>query len=64
MLTHADDSVREARNAAWDNSNAPRAAMGSNASWNNQSGYSKPVNAGKVDAYQMRKNQLASNVLD
>ena len=56
--------MREARNAAWDNTNAPRVAMGSNASWNAQAGFSKPVNSGKVDAYQMKKNQLTSNVLD
>lgn len=64
VLTHADDDVRAARDAAWDNSTAPRIAMGSNASWNAQAGFSKPANAGKVDAYQMRKNQLTSNVLE
>jgi len=64
VLTHADDDLRGARDAAWDNSTAPRLAMGSNASWNAQAGFSKPANAGKVDAYQMRKNQLSSNVLE
>lgn len=64
VLTHADDDMRAARDAAWDNSTAPRLAMGSNASWNAQAGFSKPANAGKVDAYQMRKNQLTSNVLE
>lgn len=64
VLTHADDSTRAARDAAWDNTNAPRLAMGSNASWNAQAGFSKPTNAGKIDAYQMRKNQLTSNVLE
>ncbi|MEC8142305.1 MAG: hypothetical protein VX071_02305, partial [Candidatus Thermoplasmatota archaeon] len=64
VLTHADDDMRAARDAAWDNTNAPREAMGSNASWNAQAGFSKPVNAGKVDAYQMKKNQLTSNVLE
>jgi hypothetical protein len=43
--------MREERNAAWDNTNATRLNMGSNASWNAQAGFSKPVNAGKVDAY-------------
>ena len=38
--------------------------MGSNASWNAQAGFSKPHNTGKVDAYQMKKNQLTSNVLE
>lgn len=38
--------------------------MGSNASWNAQAGYSKPTNSGKIDAYQMKKNQLTSNVLE
>ena len=38
--------------------------MGSNASWNAQAGFSKPQNTGKVDAYQMKKNQLTSNVLE
>ena len=56
VLTHADDSVRAERDAAWDNSTAPRLAMGSNASWNAQAGFSKPANAGKIDAYQMKKN--------
>jgi hypothetical protein len=56
--------MRAARDAAWDNSTAPRLAMGSNASWNAQAGFSKPANAGKIDAYQMRKNQLTSNVLE
>ena len=64
VLTHADDDMRAARDAAWDNSTAPRLAMGSNASWNAQAGFSKPANAGKIDAYQMRKNQLTSNVLE
>lgn len=63
-MTHADDAVRAERDAAWDNSTAPRLAMGSNASWNAQAGFSKPANAGKIDAYQMKKNQLTSNVLE
>jgi hypothetical protein len=64
VLTHADDDMRATRDAAWDNTNAPRIAMGSNASWNAQAGFSKPANAGKIDAYQMKKNQLTSNVLE
>ena len=37
--------------------------MASNAGWNAQDGMAKPINAGKVDAYQMRKNQLQSSTL-
>lgn len=38
--------------------------MASNASWNNQNGYAKPQNTGKVDAYARRQDQLSSNVLE
>ena len=36
----------------------------SNANWAAQTGYQKPLNAGAVDAYRMRQNQLASGVLE
>ena len=39
-----------------------RSGMASNAGWANSS--TKVINAGKVDAYTMRKNQLTSNVLE
>tara|TARA_B110000305_G_scaffold237018_1_gene299505 strand:+ start:1013 stop:1159 length:147 start_codon:yes stop_codon:yes gene_type:complete len=39
--------------------------MASNASWNNQNGFAKPVNTGsKVDPYARRQDQLSSNVLE
>ena len=38
--------------------------MASNAGWNSQNGMSKPINAGKVDAYRLRQNQLGSSVLE
>ena len=38
--------------------------MASNASWNSQNGYQKPINAGKIDAYRMKQNQLTSGVLE
>ena len=37
-----------------------RIASGTNAGWSAQTGLQKPINAGKVDAYRLRQNQLNS----
>lgn len=63
VLTHEDPTLREERTAQYD-AQKTRISQASNAGWNAQTGYQKPINAGKVDAYRMRQNQLHSEVLE
>lgn len=63
ILTHQDSKVREERNAQFHN-DGKRLGMASNSAWNAQGGFSHPVNAGKVDPYRMKQNQLHSGVLE
>ena len=63
VLTHEDDALREERNLGFDFApeNKMQAAA-SNASWSAQTGLQKPINAGAIDPYKMRQNQLSSNL--
>uniref|UniRef100_A0A7S3IEP1 Uncharacterized protein n=1 Tax=Strombidium inclinatum TaxID=197538 RepID=A0A7S3IEP1_9SPIT len=63
VLTHEDKDLREERTKQY-GMDPQRLNMASNASWNCQNGYQKPVNAGKIDAYKMKQNQLNSQVLE
>ena len=64
VLTHADDDFRKERDAGFNTENCARIASGTNAGWSAQTGLQKPINAGKVDAYRLRQNQLNSQVLE
>lgn len=65
MLTHDDEDMRNERTNAYNFSRDNKiGGTASNANWSAQTGYQKPINAGGVDAYRMRQNQLNSNVLD
>lgn len=63
VLTHEDESIRESRKGNYEKGGA-RITSASNVGWSSQSGYAKPVNVGKVDAYQRRQNELGSQVLE
>jgi len=63
VLTHEDDELREKRLNDW-NKEEKRINMASNASWSTQNGFQKPINAGKVDPYRKKQNELNSNVFE
>lgn len=63
VLTHQDDDVRYQRKGNYEKEGS-RLQSASNAGWNAQTGYAKPVNSGKVDPYRRRQNELGSQVLE
>lgn len=56
--------MRYARKGNYDGGDNTRILSASNAGWNAQSGYQKPVNSGNVDPYKRRQNELSSGVLE
>ena len=63
ILTHEDENVKGSRKGNYSQGGS-RLASASNAGWNASTSYSKPVNAGKIDPYKMKQNQLASNAFE
>lgn len=65
MLTHQDESIREARKGAYTTQGGQRLQAASNVGWNSATNYAKPANnVTKVDAYKKRQEQLGSKVLE